>query len=222
MKILGIETATIVCGAAIVVDGNVIREEQVQKKNVHAESIMRLIDGVLTQSSVGLGELDAIAVSIGPGSFTGLRIGLSVAKGLVVASEKPLVAVSTLRALAQRAVDAGVVETSFILSAIDARRDEVYCQLFRVNGNQIEAEWCEIDLSLTKLLDVIGERLVTVTGDGAAKLKSQHFKFVPEQFATCSAASVGLLGERMACMSEFVDVGTAEPKYLKEFYMTRP
>ncbi|MEK7249435.1 MAG: tRNA (adenosine(37)-N6)-threonylcarbamoyltransferase complex dimerization subunit type 1 TsaB [Bacteroidota bacterium] len=224
MKILGIETATIVCGAAVVVDETVLSEEQIAEKNVHAENIMRLIDEVLKQSHLSLNELDAVAVSIGPGSFTGLRIGLSVTKGLVYATGKPLVAVPTLRALAQRAVDAGVVETQYILPAIDARRDEVYCQLFRFNGTSIEPEWEERDLWLSRLFDEIGERSISVTGDAIHKIQvhqeAKRLRFVTGEFASCSAGTVAMVGEQMACMNKFVDAGTVEPKYVKEFYST--
>lgn len=226
MKILGIETATIVCGVAVVVDGSVVIEDEVRQKNVHAESIMRLIDTVLKQSQASAQQLDAIAISIGPGSFTGLRIGLSVAKGLCFSLEKPLVAVPTLQALAQRGVDAGIVGTPYILSVLDARRDEVYGQLFRVNGKTIKPEWTERDFTLNKLFDEIGGRSVTVTGDAEAKVKStNHFgtlSFLSDEYSDCSAATVALIGEQMAIRDEFVEARTIEPKYVKEFYTRVP
>lgn len=226
MKILAIETATIVCGAAVVMDGALVSEEQIQQKNVHAESIMGLIDTALKHSRVALDELDAVAISIGPGSFTGLRIGLSVAKGLCFALGMPLVAVPTLQALAQRAVDADVDVSPFVLSALDARRDEVYCQLFAVNGKSMQPVWEERDLSLTRLFEEIGERPVTITGDANTKLQlkshSGAYKFVSDKFSTCSAASVGLIGARMAMQGEFVDARTIEPKYIKNFYLKLP
>jgi tRNA threonylcarbamoyladenosine biosynthesis protein TsaB len=226
VRVLGIETATIVCGAAVIVDGAVVSEQQVQEKNVHAENIMRLIDAALKQSRLQLIDLDAIAVSIGPGSFTGLRIGVSVAKGLAFALSKPLVAVSTLQALAQRAVDAGTVATPFVLSALDARRDEVYCGLFAVKGKMIEPVWEVRDVTLEKLFDELGDRGVTVTGDAIAKLKSHghqsNARFVAEGFSSCSAAIVGAIGERMAMRGECANARTIEPKYIKEFYMKSP
>lgn len=229
MKILAIETATIVCGAALAVDGTIVCEEQIEQKNVHAENIMRLIDNVIHQSNIAPQQLDAIAVSIGPGSFTGLRIGLSVAKGLCFSLEKPLVAVSTLQALAQRAVNAGVVETPYIVPALDARRDEVYCQLFRVNGKSIEPVWDERDFTLSALIEEIGEREVTVTGDAVAKIKAHSndndasaMLFVREEYRGCSAAAVALIGEQMAMLNRFVDVTTVEPQYIKDFYIRVP
>ncbi len=224
MNVLGIETATIVCGSAIVKDGVVLCEEQIAEKNVHAENIMLLIDRVLKQADMTAQTLDAIAVSIGPGSFTGLRIGLSVAKGLSYATGKPLVAVPTLKALAQRAFAEGTVTTSHVLPAIDARRDEVYCQLFRVDGHMIAAEWGERDLSVARVLEVLDGRSCTITGDAVEKIRRYggrpDLQFVSGPTAQCSAAIVALLGERMASTGDFVDSVTIEPKYVKEFYTT--
>ncbi|MBI5472145.1 MAG: tRNA (adenosine(37)-N6)-threonylcarbamoyltransferase complex dimerization subunit type 1 TsaB [Ignavibacteriae bacterium] len=222
MKVLGIETATVVCGAALVKDGIVVRNEQIAEKNIHAESIMLLIDRVLKHANMTVQSIDALAVSIGPGSFTGLRIGLSVAKGLCYATGKPLVAVPTLRALAQRAVGEGAVSTSYILPAIDARRDEVYCQLFRVNGGEALAEWDERDFAVGRLLEQLDGKSCTITGDGAQKIQRHageaNLRFLSGPASECSAATVAKLGEQMALRGEFVDSVTVEPKYVKEFY----
>ncbi len=226
MTVLGIETATLICGAAVVVDGKVISEEQTSEKKVHAENIMRLIDASLSNSDVALKDVDAIAISIGPGSFTGLRIGLSVAKGLAYATNKPLVAVPTLDALARRAVDAGVVRTSYILSALDARRDEVFCRLFRLEGKTVVPEWPTKDLTLQALFTGLGDRNISVTGDAIEKIQAfdqmKRFAYVQDEVAMCSAATVAIMGEELAHSDGFIDPVTAEPMYVKEFYSTRP
>ncbi len=226
MKILGIETATTVCGAAIVADGRIISEEQTSEKKVHAESIMRLIADSLGNSGLSLKDLDAIAVSIGPGSFTGLRIGLSVAKGLAYATDKRLVAVPTLDALARGAVDAGVIKTPYILSVLDARRDEVFCRLFHVDEKRIVPEWPAKDLTLRTLFQDIGDRNITVTGDAIAKMQTfdqmRKLKYVPAEIAMCSAGTIAMIGEELAVNGDFVDPITIEPAYIKEFYSTLP
>lgn len=226
MKILGIETAALVCGAAVVVDGKIISEEQTFEKKVHAENIMRLVDTSLSKAGVQLKDVDAIAVSIGPGSFTGLRIGLSVAKGLVYATNKPLVAVPTLDALARRAVGAAVVNTPYILSALDARRDEVFCRLFRVGENKIVPEWPAKDVTLHTLFAELGDQGVSVTGDAIPKMQAfdqlKKLVYVPDEVAMCSAATVAIMGEELACNCSFVDPVTAEPAYVKQFYSTQP
>ncbi|MBX2991854.1 MAG: tRNA (adenosine(37)-N6)-threonylcarbamoyltransferase complex dimerization subunit type 1 TsaB [Bacteroidetes bacterium] len=222
MKILGIETATTVCGAALSVNGTVSGEAEIHEKNAHAERIMDLIDAVVKQSGMHLSGLDAIAVSIGPGSFTGLRIGLSIAKGLCFSLDKPLVAVSTLHALAYRAVAVNSGRTPYILAAIDARRDEVYCQLFRVNGTTVHPEWKERDSTLDALFKGVMNESVTLTGDAAVKFAAHPdgaaVMHVSAEDAHCSAATIALLGEQLAREGTFADIKTLEPKYVKEFY----
>src|SRR5712692_6734191 len=100
MIVLGIETATAVCGAAIVEDAGVRAEASIEAEHIHSEKLISLIDEALNRATIPFSSIDSVAVSIGPGSFTGLRIGLSVAKGLVYAGGKSLAAVSTLEALA--------------------------------------------------------------------------------------------------------------------------
>src|SRR5512141_577989 len=142
MTLLGIETATTVCAAAVVRDGAVLAEELVDERNVHAERLMGMIDVAFRRSGVGLPAMDGIAVSIGPGSFTGLRIGLSVAKGLAYASGKPIVPVPTLRGLAQKAIDTvGADGFQGVLPLLDARRGDVYCALYRMGDGDLHEEW---------------------------------------------------------------------------------
>lgn len=229
MKVLGIETATTVCAAAVASDGTIAAESWLDHRNVHAEKLLGLIDTVLLQSKRSLSALDGIAVSIGPGSFTGLRIGLSVAKGLVYATGTPLLAVPTLQALAQKAVDAGAVPTSgCVLPMLDARRDEVYCQLFSVNNNDIAPIWDERDVTLADLLRELGDRDVTVTGDAHQKLsrelgtrspaRTSRIRFVDAAVARCSAGTVALLGERLLQQGRVEDPAALEPRYIKEFF----
>ena len=105
MTLLGIETATAVCGVALVRDGEVLAEKAVEERYAHAEKLFGFLDDVLESSGVPLRELHGIAVSIGPGSFTGLRIGLSVAKGLHVATGIPVIPVPTMEALARNGAE---------------------------------------------------------------------------------------------------------------------
>jgi tRNA threonylcarbamoyladenosine biosynthesis protein TsaB len=192
------------------------------QKNAHAESIMGLLDGVLRSARLGAKEVDALAASIGPGSFTGLRIGLSIVKGLAYALDKPVVAVPTLRALAQSAIESRTVTTPFLLPAIDARRDEVYCQLFRVEGTSISAEWDERDTAIGLLIDEFAGREITITGDARQKLKhlEQHpnIRFVQTGIDLCRAGTIASIGEVMAQRGEFSVVAALEPKYVKEFF----
>jgi tRNA threonylcarbamoyladenosine biosynthesis protein TsaB len=230
--VLGIETATAVCGAAIVENGQVRAERSVEAQQVHSQKIMGLIDEVLRSTQLLLQRIDGIAISIGPGSFTGLRIGLSTAKGLAFALGKPVTAVSTLEALALNALrHANVNERALILPMIDARRDEVYAASYRQRKDGHEEVVPARAVELRELYEMLeGEELVVFAGDATEKFfrfvvathsdQSQRFIRLPKEQAVCSAAAVGILGERQLERGVRSDVASLEPLYVKEFYTT--
>ena len=223
MRLLAIETATTVCAAAVVSDGKILSEISLNEKYVHAEKLMTQVDAVLGRSGCLIDQLDAIAISIGPGSFTGLRIGLSVAKGLSFSAEKKLIAVPTLHALAQRVVDGRIALDGCVLAVLDARRDEVYREYFRVVDRRIVSLAEPMDVSVASLSDDAPEGNIWITGDGSAKVQSMlgtgsRWNLVPEHLARCSAGAVGLLGEALMAKGEIADPTTLEPLYIKEFF----
>ncbi|MBM2845105.1 MAG: tRNA ((37)-N6)-threonylcarbamoyltransferase complex dimerization subunit type 1 TsaB [Bacteroidetes bacterium] len=224
MTVLGIETATTVCAAAIGRNGNIVAEATLEEKYVHAEKLLTLIQDVLRRTEVTVSALDGIAVSIGPGSFTGLRIGLSVAKGLAYATGVPLVAVPTLEALAQRALDGRAVgENEWLLAALDARRDEVYSQLFSVADSRLIPLRDVQNMTVEALGDEIGDRPVVVTGDAAKKLgrllaQRTMMRLISHDLARCSAASVVQVGTKLLASGTKEDPVTLEPRYIKEFF----
>ncbi len=229
MTVLGIETATVVCSAAIAVDGALVAEETLEQHAVHAEKLLTLIDRSLRTAGRTTRDLTAVAVSIGPGSFTGLRIGLSVAKGLVYATGCPIVAVPTLATLAHRvsgweARPRGVP----ILTVLDARRDEVYCQLFTADGDEPVAAGDARDCTLAELGSSLPGGPVIVTGD--ARQKVAEFLSVtdggtgrvivaPETHARCSGGSVAILGGSLFSRGVVEDPAHLEPRYIKEFFL---
>lgn len=227
MSVLGIETATMVCAAAIASGGKILAEAAVEERNIHAERLMSLIDEVLRQTGVSPQQLDAIAVSIGPGSFTGLRIGLSVAKGLAYATGKPLVAVPTLETLARRAVGLGVAHP-LILPLLDARRDEVYCQFFTARDGNVRALDEPHDRTLEQVGVEIGERDVLVTGDASDKFRAfiesgrpelrRVVRFVGRPNSQCSGSTVAVMGEELSARGITDDPSLLEPRYIKEFF----
>jgi len=225
VKILGIETATAVCGAALVSDGVVLASREVRERNVHAERLLRFVSEVLEEGRLAPGVLDAVAVSVGPGSFTGLRIGLSTAKGLVYATGVPLVGVPTLEALATRLARSGEVREGWILAALEARRDEVYVQIFRAEGERLERAGDVRDLAMSALIDYVSGRSVVVTGEGAEKAAEALLAggipcaLAPAALRQCTAGDVALLGERLARAGRHADPVTLEPQYIKEFFL---
>lgn len=217
MRILALETATTVCGAALMENGVLCAERELLQQNAHAENIMRLIDEVLMTAGCSPASVQAIGVSAGPGSFTGLRIGFSVAKGLAYALDKKLVTIPTLFALAFRAVESGSVNEDVVVAAIDARRDEVYCSCYRVTG--MMPVWENEALTL----DELGQRLDTtpfaITGDACGKVQATiGGTAVALPFSRCSASTIAALAETAALAGEATDPASAEPLYVKEFY----
>jgi tRNA threonylcarbamoyladenosine biosynthesis protein TsaB len=224
MRVLGIETATSVCGAAVWENGSLAALEEVDAMRVHAERLLPLIDAALRTAGRTPASLDAIAVSIGPGSFTGLRIGLSVAKGLVLATGVSLVAVPTLEALASRSSRARRAD-GLVLAVLDARRDEVYCQLFEASGGSVTPVWEPRDLAVDRLVEELGDRRVLITGDGRSKLMARaagaavRLEEADAGSASCSAADVARLGEALAVAGVTEDPALLEPRYIKEFFL---
>jgi tRNA threonylcarbamoyladenosine biosynthesis protein TsaB len=232
VKVLALETATAVCAAALVADGEVIAEETVTRRFVHAEKLMMMIGEALQRSGCERRDLNAIAVSIGPGSFTGLRIGLATGKGLTYALGIPLIAVPTLEALSVHLLrSGGTAEGGFILPVLDARRDEVYTQLFHAGPDGVSAVWEARDVRVSDIAGMTRDhRPILVGGDGAQKFHQtlstsserevDRFRFIEDHLSQCSAGTVGLIGERMLKNGDTADPATAEPKYVKEFYTT--
>ncbi|HEV8537443.1 MAG TPA: tRNA (adenosine(37)-N6)-threonylcarbamoyltransferase complex dimerization subunit type 1 TsaB [Bacteroidota bacterium] len=232
MKVLAIETATVVCGAAVVENGCVLAERSVEAKQVHSQKIIELIDHCLSASDLEINDLDGIAVSIGPGSFTGLRIGVSTAKGLAYATGKHVVAVPTLEALAWNVVrNAKVERGELVLPMIDARRSEVYAAAYRYAENELVEVLASRDILVNELYALLdGHDRVVLAGDGMEKFR-QHLAtsdaaharqvfVVPGEHFNCSPAAVGILGERRLECGQFADLASLEPLYVKEFHTT--
>ncbi len=130
MKILAIDSATAACSAAVWADGTVLAEEAVEMARGHAEALLPMIDRVRRAAGIAFADLDRLAVTVGPGHFTGLRIGLAAARGLALATGLPLVGVTTLEAVAA-AVPTGERRSGLdVLAALDSKRAEAYVQMF--------------------------------------------------------------------------------------------
>lgn len=222
MRVLGLETATSVCGAAIVEEEAVLAERWTHEQHVHSERIVRFVEEVLSESRLELRELDGVAVSIGPGSFTGLRIGLSVAKGLCYASERPLVVVPTLDALAHRLID-WCDEEKVVCAVLDAKRDEVYSAWYEKRGQRMEKKSSDC-LSRREdfLRSLASKSSIVLTGEDAERLLEQlnrlgGIAIAPSELRRASARAVAALGLQLLREGKTADVSSVEPTYLKEF-----
>ena len=216
--ILNIETATKNCSVAIAKDGKTIVCKELATENFsHAEKLHVFIEQILAESNVQFSELNAVAVSQGPGSYTGLRIGISSAKGFSYALNIPLIAVDTLQLLAKQIS----IANGIILPMIDARRMEVFSAMYDSNYNQIRATQAEIiDESSYKEIS----ETIHLVGDGIGKftntLTDEKFVFHNEVVYP-SANEMSVLSFEKFQNSDFVDVAYFEPFYLKDFLLVK-
>ncbi len=134
MKILAMDTALNACSVAITDDGKVRAHLNEKRARGHAETLLPMIQSLMASARCEFSDLDLIAVTVGPGTFTGLRIGLAVARGIALASQKPIIGITTLEALAA-SVSPELARGRPIIATADARRGEIYFQAFRQNGN---------------------------------------------------------------------------------------
>lgn len=220
-NILQIETATTACSVAIAANGVVIHSKQINQRNIHAEVITLFIDELLKQAGLQYTDLDAVAVSSGPGSYTGLRIGISTAKGLCFAAEKPLIAVETLEAMADGigSVYADIPAGSLLCPMIDARRMEVYTALFNTAGERVKPTAAEI-IDENSFADELKHTPVVFFGDGAEKCRAvlgdnHNALIIPDYSNTADSLSKRAYAKFLA--ADFEDVAYFEPFYLKDF-----
>ena len=217
--ILCIETATSICSVALCNDDTILSFRETSVGFSHAEKLTVFISEVLNEASIKLNNLDAVAVSSGPGSYTGLRIGVSVAKGLCFAADIPLIGISTLEAMTVGALTHinPTKEDSLFCPMIDARRMEVYCALFNSKLKGIQP--IEAKIVTPEFYSDISEfREIFFFGDGAEKCSSilhPPFLFLPDVFPS-AMHMVGLANIKLKA-KEFKNLALFEPFYLKEY-----
>lgn len=214
--ILNIETATKNCSVALSKAGKTLAIKELSEQNFsHAEKLHVFIEELFLETNLKLQDLNAVAVSQGPGSYTGLRIGISAAKGLCYALSIPLIALDTLEILARKIQ----VNSGIIIPMIDARRLEVFSAFFDSSFTKIRAIKAEvIDENSYKE----ESEILHLIGDGAMKFKEiltdEKFHYYPEiQYP--SAAEMGLISFQKFQNSQFEDVAYFEPFYLKDFVL---
>ncbi|NNU33051.1 tRNA (adenosine(37)-N6)-threonylcarbamoyltransferase complex dimerization subunit type 1 TsaB [Mucilaginibacter sp. S1162] len=224
MTIIQIETATTVCSVALAGDGEVIAFKQLDERNIHAEIITLFIDELINAAGLKYSDIDAVAVSSGPGSYTGLRIGVSTAKGLCFALDKPLIAVETLAAMAQGIINEGDIDADTLLCPmIDARRMEVYTALFDANGGLVKPTSAEI-IDDGSFKEQLQNNKILFFGDGAEKCREVLSANPNAQFVTGFANSATHITKKAAekfAGTDFEDVAYFEPYYLKDFLVTQ-
>ena len=214
VHILHLETSTKVCSVGLSRDGKLIALKEIAEENYsHAENITLFIEDVLKQAEITIKDIHAVSVSSGPGSYTGLRIGVSTAKGLCYPLNIPLIAIDSLTALAEIARDKH--KTSNLCPLIDARRMEVFNAIYNKEGEQIKP------ISA----DIIDEEIYssyapfTYFGDGAAKLQEILEDKNCTIYSTILSSAKGQvsIAHKKFLNNDFEDVAYFEPFYLKDF-----
>lgn len=219
--ILNIETATTVCSVSVSDKNDIITFEEVNGGYTHAENLHVFIKEVMQQAGLRFGQLDAVSVSKGPGSYTGLRIGVSAAKGIAYALNKPLIALDTLQLMAQNAV-AIVKEDALYCPMLDARRMEVYTACYNPSlENVLPVHALIVNEDSIKQFD-LGRNLVFF-GDGMHKCRSFLEIFSQTQFVenvNPSSECMASLAYSAYLEKKFENVAYFEPFYLKDFLIT--
>lgn len=221
MKILGIDSSGIVASVAVADEENIIAEFTVNNRQTHSQTLLPMIDKVVRMAEIEPEQLDAIAVSSGPGSFTGLRIGSATAKGLGLALNKPIVSVPSLEGLAYRVA----CFDGIICPIMDARRSQVYIAAYCMEDGYlhtvIEQKAEDIHIVIRQLND-IGSKTIFL-GDGVRVYKSIideecqiEYSFAPSHMSMQSAASIAVLGMTHFKEGEFESAAKHKPFYLRQ------
>ena len=220
MTILCLETSTKVCSVALGQNGKLLAlKESLDEKHSHAENLTVYIQEVCSQAKISLKDIDAVAVSKGPGSFTGLRIGVSTAKGLCYALDKPLLAINSLEAMAISQIRKPKTEIrNLFCPMIDAKRMEAYCAVYDEQLNEIKNTSAEI-IDENSFSDLLVKNKIYFFGDGSEKCKSKivHANAIFLDNINPSAQFMIPIAEKYFGGKKFEDVAYFEPFYLKDF-----
>lgn len=219
--ILSIDTATPCSAVALTIGtrqtGKVVASQSFAGKVSHSRRLLSVIDYLMEEAEVDWSMVAGIGVSLGPGSFTGLRIGMATAKGLAAAAGKMLLGVSTLDSLAAKC------QTSQLICAVlDARKKEVYSAFYRCNGHGLSERVSDMSVMAPEKLAAVVAEPVVMIGDGAAlysdlfnSLLRKDVTFAPSQLHEPSASSLGMLAAEKLLAGDVLDLATAVPLYIR-------
>jgi tRNA threonylcarbamoyladenosine biosynthesis protein TsaB len=222
--ILSLETSTTVCSVALHDNGKLIASAEMHKEQSHASKLAVLIDQLVKLADISISAIQAIAVSEGPGSYTGLRIGVSTAKGLCFALGIPLISVGTLSLLAKQMQLKSILDNNtWLCPMIDARRMEVYCQLFNREMDTMQTIEAKV-IDEESFKELLTNHRIIFFGDGAAKCKSAitHPNAFFVDAIVPSAKELGILASEKFLKNELENLVSFEPFYLKEFLIKKP
>lgn len=221
MKVLAIDTSSIVATAAIIDEQKLVCEYVLNHKKTHSQKLMPIIKEILNASELSVKDIDLFAVAIGPGSFTGLRIGVATAKALAHSANKPIVGVPTLDALAY-----GIPYFKGIICPIlDAKREQVYTAMYKWNNSRLERIGEYMALGIEELLEQLKEKKESIVfaGDGIFPFKETIFNvlgelanFAPKNCAMQRAVNTAQVGLEKYSLGQVDDYMTLSPFYLRK------
>jgi len=224
--LLHIETATEICSVAISQGLHILSCKESQTDNAHAQNLLSYVDEALKETQLSLNRISAIAIGIGPGSFTGLRIGVSAAKGLAYSLEIPVIAVSTLQTIMMGAKqEIPSMANAFPLRfapMIDARRMEVYTSLFEDNGNRIREIETQI-LDEDTYIELLENQNIVFCGNGSVKAKKLYEAHPHAFFSEVPLSAKNMAKSALLKFQEqsFENLAYFEPFYLKDYVATK-
>ena len=221
MKMLSIDSSSGTACAAVTDNGSLVGEFFINAGLTHSQTLVPMIDKLLKCSGISIGSIDAFAVTSGPGSFTGLRIGISAVKGIAITLNKPCIAVSSLYAMAFNVISEG----DMVCSCIDARNGHVYNGIFEIVNGKVQRKEEDRVILISDLVSEIGKygKRINFVGDGAeicyntAKgiLLNSNINLVPERFRYIKAAGVAMAAEELYSRGIYTDHKGLLPVYIR-------
>ena len=220
MLVLSVDSSYSTATCALIKDDKILAEINLNDKKQHSVILMRLIDSILKEYEIDINDIDAFIISRGPGSFTGLRIGMATLKGLAFASKKPLISVSTLDALAYNSISF----QGIICPIMDALRDNIYTCLYKNENNNLTPLIKEQCLNINELVTILKKQTLPIifVGDGVAKHKEFLQENIPNSFFAPNhsnfpkASSIGELGIKKINDGVIENIDSINPIYLRK------
>ena len=226
MKILAIDTSSEICSIAVLKDRDLITKRDLNNSLTHSQKLMPMLDEVLKSCKLKLNDFDLLSCCIGPGSFTGVRIGISTIKAFNDVTNIPIVGVNSLESLAYNTLNTNIYDnTDIICSLIDARNDNVYCGIFQKNNNeliQLEDLYAKNIDEVMDILKKYSSKSILFVGNGALAHKYKILQnlskttFVEKELNDQTASSIGQLAYNKYLKKETKDSSSLHPLYLRK------
>lgn len=217
LKILAIDTSSFPASVAISDDNVILGEYVIRNQRKHSQNIMVMVERLFADLSMDISEIDIFATTCGPGSFTGLRIGISTVRAFAQAMKKPVVSVNTLEAIAYNMS----TYDGIVIPMLDARRDEVFTAVYKFSDNESKELCPPSVMTISEIIEKYKNQSVMFCGDGALIHKSEldiseNFRFAPVNLSETRASAVIAVAHSKALRGEVISYNEVEPIYLRK------